>query len=99
MAEHLWPLVDEALANKHFDTIDDLNAVVGQRCCDLHQDSGLIAQHAGFHLVPKINQTELIIREPYDCSDARSPTMQKLALAGSSLPFAIQRRERYRRLV
>ena len=32
LAEHLWPLVDEVLANKHFDTIDHLDVVVGTRC-------------------------------------------------------------------
>jgi DDE superfamily endonuclease len=52
-AEHLWPLVDEALANKHFDTIDDLDVVVGTRCCHLHQDRSMIAQHTNFHWWPK----------------------------------------------
>jgi transposase len=52
-AEHLWSLVDEPLANKHFDTIDDLDAVVAMRCCDLHRDRNLIAQHANFHWWPK----------------------------------------------
>lgn len=48
-AEHLWPLVDEPLANKHFDTIDDLDADVALRCRDLNFDRSLIAQHTGFH--------------------------------------------------
>ena len=52
-AEHLWSLVDEPLANNHFDTIDDLDAVVSQRCRYLHHDRSLIAQHAGFHWWPK----------------------------------------------
>jgi transposase len=52
-AEHLWPLVDEALANKYFDTIDDLDVVVGTRCCHLHQDRSMIAQHTNFHWWPK----------------------------------------------
>ena len=52
-AEHLWPLVDEALANKHFNTIDDLDVVVGTRCCHLHQDRSMIAQHTNFHWWPK----------------------------------------------
>ena len=52
-AEHLWPLVDEPLANKYFDTIDDLETVVAQRCCDLNFDRNLIAQHTGFHWWPK----------------------------------------------
>ena len=52
-AEHLWPLVDEALANKHFDTIDDLDVVVGTRCCHLNQNRSMIAQHTNFHWWPK----------------------------------------------
>lgn len=52
-AEHLWPLVDEPLANKHFDTIDDLDAAVATRCCDLHQNKPLIAKHTNFHWWPK----------------------------------------------
>jgi hypothetical protein len=47
-AEHLWPL-----ANKHFEPIDDLDAVVALRCRDLNFDRSLIAQHTGFHWWPK----------------------------------------------
>jgi transposase len=52
-AEHLWPLIDEPLVNKHFETIDDLDAVVALRCRDLNFDRTLIAQHTGFHWWPK----------------------------------------------
>jgi len=52
-AEHLWPLVDEPLANTHFDTIDDLDAVVANRCCNLSHDEKIIAQHTNFHWWPK----------------------------------------------
>ena len=52
-AEHLWPLVDEPLANTHFDTIDNLDAVVAKRCCHLHQDQQTIASHTNFHWWPK----------------------------------------------
>ena len=31
-AEHLWPLADEAVANKHFATLQDLDAALGERC-------------------------------------------------------------------
>ena len=31
-AEHLWPLADEAVANKHFATLKDLDAALGERC-------------------------------------------------------------------
>ena len=31
-AEHLWPLADEAVANKHFATLKDLDAALSERC-------------------------------------------------------------------
>jgi hypothetical protein len=31
-AEHLWPLANEAVANKHFATLKDLDAAPGERC-------------------------------------------------------------------
>jgi transposase len=31
-AERLWPLANEAVANKHFATLEDLDAAVGERC-------------------------------------------------------------------
>lgn len=31
-AEHLWPLADEAVANKHFAALKDLDAALGERC-------------------------------------------------------------------
>jgi len=52
-AEHLWALVDEPLINKHFDTIDDLDAAVAKRCCTLSQDQNTIASSTKFHWWPK----------------------------------------------
>src|SRR6187200_245245 len=31
-AEHLWPLANEAVANKHFATLEDLDAALSERC-------------------------------------------------------------------
>ena len=31
-AEHLWPLANEAVANKHFATLADLDAALSERC-------------------------------------------------------------------
>src|SRR6185369_1928511 len=31
-AEHLWPLAKEAVANKHFATLEDLDAALSERC-------------------------------------------------------------------
>ena len=52
-AERLWPLVDEPVVNQHFPSIDDLDAVLAERCCALHQDHELIAAHTNFHWWPK----------------------------------------------
>jgi transposase len=52
-AERLWPLVDEPVVNRHFPTIDDLDAVLAERCCALYQDQELIAAHTDFHWWPK----------------------------------------------
>lgn len=52
-AEHLWTLVDEPLVNKHFQTIDELDAVVASRCCDLLEVRSTIASLTNFHWWPK----------------------------------------------
>jgi transposase len=31
-AERLWPLTNEAIANRHFATLEDLDAALGERC-------------------------------------------------------------------
>ena len=50
-AERLWPLTNEAVANKHFATLDDLDAVVAERCRRL--DPAAIKPHTAFHWWPK----------------------------------------------
>ena len=50
-AEHLWPLVDEAVANQHFITLDALDATVAERCRQL--DASLIKPHTDFHGWPR----------------------------------------------
>src|SRR5919206_128654 len=50
-AEHLWPLVDEPVANRHFATLADLEAVVAERCRRLDADA--IGPHTDFHWWPK----------------------------------------------
>jgi transposase len=52
-AEHLWPLVDEPLVNRYFETIEDLDTAVAQRCCVLQQDQQTIASSTNFHWWPK----------------------------------------------
>ena len=50
-AEHLWPLVDEPVANRHFATLADLEAVIAERCRRL--DAETIKPHTDFHWWPK----------------------------------------------
>lgn len=48
-AERLWALTDEPLANRCFDTLDDLQEVLFQRCAFLRTQPELISQHTLFH--------------------------------------------------
>ena len=49
-AERLWPLVDEPVANRHFATLADLEAVLADRCTRLGADA--IRPHTSFHWWP-----------------------------------------------
>jgi len=51
-AEHLWPLVDEPVANRHSETLDALDSVLDDRCRTLAQDRDLIAANTTFHWWP-----------------------------------------------
>ena len=53
-AERLWSLVDEPVANRHFATLDDLDAVVAERCRRL--DAAMVKPHTNFHWWPKPSQ-------------------------------------------
>lgn len=48
-AEHLWALTDEPLANRSFDTLDDLQEILSERCAYLRTQPDLITQHTLFH--------------------------------------------------
>jgi transposase len=50
-AEHLWPLVDEVVVNRHFATLDALDAAVAARCRRL--DAATIRPHTDFHGWPR----------------------------------------------
>jgi len=52
-AETLWIHVDQPVVNRHFETLDDLDAVVASRCIVLGDDRDLIRGQAGFHWWPK----------------------------------------------
>jgi transposase len=50
-AEHLWPLVDEAVVNTHFAALEALEATVAARCRQL--DATTIRPHTDFHWWPR----------------------------------------------
>ena len=50
-AERLWPLVDEAVVNTHFATLDLLDATVAARCRQLHAST--IKPHTDCHWWPR----------------------------------------------
>ena len=51
-AEHLWPLTNEPLANRRFESLDALETVQAERCLVLQQQPDLIRQHTHFHWWP-----------------------------------------------
>jgi transposase len=51
-AEHLWPLINEPLANRHFTTLADLDQALGERCRDLADDDDRIRSSTQFHWWP-----------------------------------------------
>jgi transposase len=52
-AEHLWPLTNTALVNRHFAPIEDLEEVQLARCAVLQRRPDLIRSTTLFHWWPK----------------------------------------------
>lgn len=48
-AERLWPLVDEPIANRSFENLDELEEVLYQRCRKLLTQRALIRDLTRFH--------------------------------------------------
>ena len=53
-AEHLWAFLDEPLVNRYFETIDDLDKAVGERCVALMQQTEMIGASTLFHWWPRL---------------------------------------------
>lgn len=51
-AERLWPLVNEAVANRSFANLDELDAVVGERCVTLAELPELVRSYTEYHWWP-----------------------------------------------
>jgi transposase len=54
-AEHLWAFVDEPIVNRHFETIEELDQAVGERCVALTQQQEMISASTLFHWWPRPN--------------------------------------------
>jgi len=52
-SEHLWEFVDEPLVNTYFETIEDLEKVVGKRCVELIGQQNAIRASTLFHWWPQ----------------------------------------------
>ena len=52
-AEHLWPFLDEPLVNRYFQTIEELDAAVAERCLALMQQVQTISASTLFHWWPR----------------------------------------------
>jgi transposase len=53
-AEHLWAFVDAPLVNGYFETIEDLDQAVGQRCVALTHQQEMIRDSTLFHWWPRL---------------------------------------------
>ena len=53
-AEHLWPLVDEPIVNRHLVSLDELSTTIAERCRQL--DAATLKPHTDFHWWPRTIQ-------------------------------------------
>jgi hypothetical protein len=51
-AEHLWPLTNESIANRHFATLAELDAALAARCLALGDRPATVRDHTHFHWWP-----------------------------------------------
>ncbi len=57
-AERLWPLLDEPLVNRSYESIEEVEAVPGERCIELSEMPELIRAHTLFHWWPRTGSDE-----------------------------------------
>ena len=53
--ERLWPLSNEGIANRQFQTLDDLENAQAQRCVTLRAQPAMIRSRTAFHWWPPAN--------------------------------------------
>ena len=52
-AERLWPLLDEPVANRAFADLDELEAILAERCRTLERNRAAVKAHARFRWWPR----------------------------------------------
>jgi transposase len=88
-AEHLWPLTNTALVNRHFATIDDLEEAQLARCAALQRRPNLIRSTTLFHWWRKPHQettrpkAQLVSRQASPRLRVRLPGHSQRATANS----------------
>ena len=51
--ERVWPLVNEAVANRYFHDLEEMMEVVAERCRVLAKDPETLRRHTLFHWWPR----------------------------------------------
>ena len=59
-AEHLWELCDEALANRNFASLAELESALSTRCCQLSDQTETIRSTTLFHWWPRSTDTTTV---------------------------------------
>ena len=54
-AERLWPLTNEPIVNEYFETLEELDEVLAERCRILADDQDQIRAHTLFEWWPQYN--------------------------------------------
>jgi transposase len=57
-AERLWPLIDEPIANRCYEKLADIDAVLADRCRQLINHQSQVAEKANFAWWPKPTQSK-----------------------------------------
>lgn len=57
-AERLWSLCDEPLANRAFESLEELEDVLSERCCVLSERPEQIRAHTLFHWWPRVSDAQ-----------------------------------------
>ncbi len=55
--ERVWPLVNEAVANRYFRDLEEMMEVVAERCRVLAGDPETLRRHTLFHWWPRMRES------------------------------------------